>query len=68
MQPEWLARGAGCRWNQEASSAVTSVFYLSSSDQARDHFKAKVNEVAYIKADSKVSPRVGGGGEEHIVM
>lgn len=45
-----------------------SVFYLSPSDQARDHFKAKVNEVAYIKADSKVSPRVGGGGEEHIVM
>lgn len=30
-------------------------FLTLSPDQAREQFKARVNEVAYIKADSKVS-------------
>lgn len=59
----WVESGG-----QQCCHLQSFTLYLSPSDQARDHFKAKVNEVAYIKADSKVSPRVGGGGEEHIVM
>ena len=38
-----------------AYSLLSLSFLTLSPDQAREQFKARVNEVAYIKADSKVS-------------
>ena len=55
-----------CR--HKGNTAVSSVYIVLCADRARDQFKARVNEVAYIKADNKVSQSVrvsvGGGRVE----